>query len=67
MMELMMLPRPKHAGGRPPLIEGESLQRVTVTLPAEYIAWARAEGRGNVSAGLRVLLEELDQRQGAER
>ena len=32
-----------------------------VTLPEEYLAWARIEGNGNVSAGLRRLLEELDQ------
>ncbi len=61
-----MTTRPKHAGGRPTLIEGERLQRVTVTLPAELVAWARTEGRGNLSAGLRQLLEELDQRQGAD-
>jgi hypothetical protein len=39
--------------------------RLTVTLPPEYVAWAREVGKGgNVSAGLRWLLEELDQRQG---
>lgn len=43
------------------MIEGETLQRVTVTLPRAYVKWARAEGDGNVSEGLRRLLEELDQ------
>jgi Arc/MetJ-type ribon-helix-helix transcriptional regulator len=40
--------------------------RVTVTLPPEYVAWAREVGQGgNVSDGLRRLLDDLDQRQGA--
>jgi hypothetical protein len=42
------------------------MQRVTVYLPREYVRWAREAGNGNVAEGLRRLLEELDQRQGAE-
>lgn len=59
--------RDRGAGGRPPLIEGETLRRATVTLPAAYLEWARTEGGGNVSEGLRRLLEDLDGRWGAER
>jgi hypothetical protein len=51
----------KHPGGRPPLIEGQTLERVTVTLPRELVEWAKREGDGNLSLGLRRLLEELDQ------
>lgn len=51
----------KHAGGRPPLIEGQTLRRVTITLPEELYRWAAVEGDGNVSLGVRRLLEELDQ------
>jgi len=56
----------KHAGGRPTLYHGMKLRRVTVMLPEEYIDWAYTDGNGNISAGLRRLLEELDQRLGAE-
>lgn len=56
----------REGAGRPPSGEPR-LQLVAVRLPAEYVQWARTEGRGNVSEGLRRLLEELDQRQGAER
>lgn len=52
--------------GRRPLVGDVPLQRLTVSLPAEYVTWARDEGAGNVSEGLRRLLEELDQRQGAD-
>ena len=56
----------RDGAGRRPIYEGGRLQRVTVTLPREYIEWAESEGRGKgVSAGLRRLLDELDQRQGA--
>ena len=47
--------------GRPRLVEGQSVERATITLPPELMAWARAEGKGNLSAGLRRLLEDLDQ------
>lgn len=53
------------AGRRP--IGDDPMQRVTVYLPRDYVDWARTEGGGNVAEGLRRLLEELDQRQGAER
>jgi hypothetical protein len=53
-------------GGRPPIYEDVILRRGTVTLPPDYWAWARQAGGGNASEGLRLLLEELDQRQGAE-
>ena len=43
------------------------MQRVTVHLPRDYVAWARLEGHGNVAEGLRRLLDELDQRQGGDR
>jgi hypothetical protein len=43
------------------------MQRVVVYLTREQVDWARLEGAGNVGAGLRRLLDELDQRQGAER
>ena len=55
----------REGAGRPAIYEGESMERVTVRLAADYIAWARQEGRGNVSEGLRRLLEELDQLRGA--
>jgi len=58
--------RGKHPGGRPTLIEGERLMRATVTIPRDLYEWCWREGDGNVSRGLRRLLEELDQRQGAE-
>lgn len=61
-----MAERAKHAGGRPPLIEGQPLERRTVTLPRDLIVWATAEGDGNLSRGLRRLLEELDQRNAVE-
>jgi hypothetical protein len=76
---MMKLMTTKHAGGRPPLIEGQVLRRVTVSLPQAYIDWAYTDGGGNVSRGVRRLLEELDelvnapppyrgdQRQGADR
>jgi hypothetical protein len=48
------------------MVSGEPLRRVTVTLPPEYITWAKAEGHGNVSEGLRRLLDDLDQRQGRD-
>jgi hypothetical protein len=53
----------RSGAGRPP-IDTLTMQRVTVTLPDWAVTWARGEGRGNLSAGLRRLLEELDQRQG---
>jgi hypothetical protein len=53
--------------GRKPLPAGEKLQAATVRLPGEYLSWAKWQGKGNVSEGLRQLLEELDQRQGADR
>jgi hypothetical protein len=56
----------RSGAGRPLLLDAP-LVRVTVTLPSEYVEWAREVGkRGNVSAGLRSLLDELDQRQGAD-
>lgn len=55
----------REGAGRPSIIEGERLQRVTVMLPASYVEWARSMSiRGNVSEGLRRLLEELDQIKG---
>jgi hypothetical protein len=56
----------RDGAGRPALPKGEALERVTVMLPVDLLDWAREEGRGNVSAGLRRLLGELDQRRGAE-
>jgi hypothetical protein len=35
--------------------------RITVRLPFGYVAWAREKGHGNVSEGLRLLLEQLDE------
>ncbi len=53
------------SGAGRPLVGDAPMVRLTVTLPPEYVAWAREVGKGgNVSAGLRWLLEELDQRQG---
>lgn len=54
-----------HPGGRPRLDQAMQ-RRVTLTVPEEYLAWMRDSGGGNASEGLRRLLEELDQRQGAE-
>ncbi len=58
-----------HGGRRPgagrPVLGDGPMARLTVTLPVAYVDWAREVGKGgNVSAGLRRLLEELDQRQG---
>ncbi len=57
----------KHrSGAGRPLVGDVRMVRVTVTLPPEYVAWAREVGQGgNVSDGLRRLLDDLDQRQGA--
>lgn len=57
----------REGAGRKPTGEPR-LVAVTVRLPAEYVAWARERSlHGNVSEGLRQLLDELDQLQGAAR
>jgi hypothetical protein len=55
----------REGAGRRPIGDGP-MQRVTVYLPRAYVDWARVEGNGNVAEGLRRLLEELDERQGAD-
>ena len=62
----MAMERIKHAGGRPPLVDGQRCSRVTITIPAALLEWCRVEGAGNVSLGVRRLLEELDQQLGQQ-
>jgi two-component system, NarL family, response regulator DevR len=55
-----------HAGGltganRPRSLQGEPLQQAAVVLPLALVEWARRAGEGDLSAGLRRLLEELAQ------
>jgi hypothetical protein len=50
--------------GRPVDPEVGKLVKVTIGLPAEYVAWAAKEGRGNIAKGVRLLLERLDQLEG---
>ena len=57
----------REGAGRPPVVEGQRLMRATFTLPRELYEWCWREGDGNASQGLRRLLEELDERQGADR
>lgn len=52
----------KRAGaGRPVDPDVGALIKVTVRLPAVYVDWAYSDGDGNVSRGLRRILEEYDQ------
>ena len=44
--------------GRPP-INGKPMRRVTVYLNPDHILWAAREGHGNLSDGVRQLLDEL--------
>ena len=53
--------RPGRGGRRPgagrPRTYSEPLVRRTVTLPASYVAQLEAQGGGNPSEGIRVLVE----------
>ena len=56
----------REGAGRPPVVEGQVMWRVTIRLPQDLLEWIRREGDGNVSLGLRRVLEELDERRGAD-
>lgn len=45
-------------GGRPP-INGKPMTRVTIYLCPDQRLWALREGKGNISDGIRQLLDEL--------
>ncbi len=55
-------PMPNHGGSRPsagrPSDYREPLRRVTVALPESYIDQLRRSGQGNLSEGIRRLVEE---------
>ena len=44
--------------GRPPLPPGECLIPVTFRIPAQYIPELNALGNGNLSEGLRILIQD---------
>jgi len=56
----------REGAGRPPLVDWFPLVKITVRLPKEYVDWALEEGNGRLAEGLRLLLEELDQRRGRD-
>ncbi len=42
--------------GRPPLSD-EPTERITITLPASYLEYLKTVGSGNISNGVRILIE----------
>ena len=49
---------PRKGAGRKPLFGGQPMTRVTVSLPIQVLPLLRKLGSGNLSAGIRALLDK---------
>lgn len=52
--------------GRPSLVKGEDTAKSSITLTQADLDWLRVYGLGNLSAGVRRLIEEEKKRGGGE-